>query len=157
MAVKAKLRSNARKVSFRFSLQWPGNIINSVDKTKSSETDRSEISITFCTALIELNCNGKKNNDPSCLRDLLLFFLVFMANFKIFRDHYVRTSSKLTLPSERSLSLSTSLLYFVVIQTKTCQAQAHVARINLAITSQKKKTTSARNRKRRGQDLKETK
>ena len=36
-------------------------------------------------------------------------------------------------------------------------SQAHVARINLAITSQKKKTTSARNRKRRGQDLKETK
>ena len=73
------------------------------------------------------------------MRDLLLFFLVFMANFKIFRDHYVRTSSKLTLPSERSLSLSTSLLYFVVIQTKTCQAQAHVERINLAITSPKKK------------------
>ena len=43
-----------------------------------------------------------------------------MANFKIFRDHYVRTSSKLTLRSERSLSLSSSLLYFVVmIQTKT--------------------------------------
>ena len=87
MAVKAKLRANAEKVSFRISLQWPGYIINSVDKTKSSETDRSEISITFCTALIELNFNGKKSDDPSC-------FLVFMANFKIFRDHNARTSSK---------------------------------------------------------------
>ena len=37
------------------------------------------------------------------------------------------------------------------------QAQAHVPRINLVITSQKKKTTSARSRKSRGQDLRETK
>ena len=75
MGVKPKLRANARKVSFRISLHWPGYIFNSVDKTKSSETVRSEISITFCTALIELNFNGKKNDDPSCC-------LVFMANLK---------------------------------------------------------------------------
>ena len=37
------------------------------------------------------------------------------------------------------------------------QAQAHVARINLAITSQKMKTTSARSRKRRGQYFKRNK
>ena len=77
MAVKAKLRANAEKVSFRISLQWPSYIINSVDKTKSSETDRSEISITFCNALIELNFNGKKNDDPSCFLVVKLILKYF--------------------------------------------------------------------------------
>ena len=102
MAVKAKVRANAPKVSFRISFQWP--IINSVNKTKSSETNRSEIFITFCTALIELNFNGRKNDKhrdelrgPSDLFErftIFTIFLVFIANVKIFRDNYARTSSK---------------------------------------------------------------
>ena len=33
---ECKLRANAKKFSFRISLRWPINIINSVDKTKLS-------------------------------------------------------------------------------------------------------------------------